>query len=76
MVAKICDACKKIIQGKEIKKCYSWDHTYELCEECEKKFDLIHKEYRKKYEELTNKINKLDDDYMDKLKEMGIDDEV
>lgn len=73
MVARICDACRKILKDKEIQKAYSWDRCYELCEECKIKFDEIHNEYKKEYEALTNKINKLDDDYMDKLKGMGID---
>lgn len=75
MIAKICDACKKILKEKEIRKAYSWDRYYELCEECKIKFDKIHKQYTKDREALINKVNALEDDYMDKLKGMGIDNE-
>ena len=73
MNAKLCDACKKVISEKEIKRSPCYTRYFELCEDCKEKFDFIKNVYEKADQKLEEKHKQLNQKFENKLKEMGID---
>ena len=73
MNAKLCDACKKVISEKDIKKAPCYFRYFELCEDCKAKFDFIKDVYEKSEQKLEEKHKHLKEKFEKELKEMGID---
>lgn len=73
MNAKLCDACKKVISEKEIKR-GSLDYRFvELCEDCKAKFDEIENKYNIKFQELDKQHKDLRENFKNELEQIGID---
>ena len=73
MKAIMCDACKKVVSEKEVVRANGDVRLFELCKDCNTKFEQIKLDYDKKFKKLYEERNKLDKEYKLKLKEMGID---
>lgn len=72
MKAIICDACKKVLEEKEIKRLSFYWTYYELCEECYLKANKIKKYVEKENEEINKIQNALNKKVKDMLEEIGI----
>ena len=54
-----CDKCKKQIKENELKTIFDGVFYYELCEKCNYEYE----DYKKKYDELANKVDQLQKKY-------------
>ena len=73
MIAKICDACGKVLKEKDVIRAHGETRYFELCKDCNTKFEQIKQIYDEKYEKLRDKHKKQFEEYKNKLKEIGID---
>ena len=73
MIAKLCDACGKVLKEKDIYEAPCMIEYFELCKDCKEKFDKIKNDYNNKLNELENKHKELTETFKNNLKEMGID---
>ena len=72
MNVRCCDACKKILPENKMKNISHWwyRNRLELCEECYEKVEKLNKGFDERGEDEKSKIKC---DYMEKIKELGVD---
>lgn len=72
MKAIICDACKKLLNEKEVEYCHINISRLELCKECKVKVNEINKWEEEQHNKFQEEYKKLQEEYSNKLKEIGI----